>query len=503
MCCESQILKEIKVVASLGDVIINNALTFENGVLQFRGSLVRDTDITGLHVLNLGIESDKISALNVNASNSINIKYNGGVINSSIELNSSGILVTDNTNNPKGLTGSADYSANYINNSYVQKVYVDTRIVSKQISAVLSNPTVTQNGYSITWDNTAGRFTLSQSGLVAGSNTQVIFNSTGTLTGDNNFTFNVDTLSIPNINLGNNTFVGNRTIQALSSSLDSNIFIYPKGAGNVTLGLDTGEVLIGKFSSPNSIQIIRANGNNSNVHISLEPKGTDGIVYIGNITEAGGFRYLQSRGNAADVGLKISSKGNGTLILETALNIPVYIGDITNANGYRILKAGSSLGTANFAIAGTGINSEILIGDKLENASNRVIRADSSVSDCNLLLYGKGTGTVFINGIAFKELNIGDWNMDSTASISIPHLLPDFTKIITVSGVIYNDAGDRSFVIGTDDVFFSPGYSTVPVSAGIDNTDISITRKTSGFYDSTDFDATGYNRGKIIIMYKI
>lgn len=102
-----------------------------------------------------------------------------------------------------------------------------------------------------------------------------------------------------------------------------------------------------------------------------------------------------------------------------------------------------------------------------------------------------------------KVVEIGDWDMDTTSGVQVNHGISDFKKIRSVSGLIRNDADNRYYIIGTDELFFAPGFSVAPVSPGIDSTDINIARATgSATFDTTGFDSTSYNRGWLTIVYE-
>jgi hypothetical protein len=100
-----------------------------------------------------------------------------------------------------------------------------------------------------------------------------------------------------------------------------------------------------------------------------------------------------------------------------------------------------------------------------------------------------------------KIIEIGDWNMDATANISVPIGAIDYTKVITVDCIIRMDAG------GT--VYHSPlmrCYDDADpnlISGGIQywGTNFLLWRRTGGGYDSAIYDATSYNRGWLIIEY--
>jgi hypothetical protein len=94
------------------------------------------------------------------------------------------------------------------------------------------------------------------------------------------------------------------------------------------------------------------------------------------------------------------------------------------------------------------------------------------------------------NSINTKIINIGDWNMDSAASVSVAHGLT-FAKIRNISALILKD--DSTAIL--DLVGAGAGSCTAT------STNISLIRVTSGTFDSTDYDATSFNRGYITITY--
>jgi hypothetical protein len=96
-----------------------------------------------------------------------------------------------------------------------------------------------------------------------------------------------------------------------------------------------------------------------------------------------------------------------------------------------------------------------------------------------------------------KLIDIGDWNMDSTGTLNVAHGLT-YTKIRGVFGVIRDDAGTNYYPLTTGyDIASSMDASIY----AFDTTNIKLTRKASGFFDSVNFDSTSYNRGWITVEY--
>lgn len=95
-------------------------------------------------------------------------------------------------------------------------------------------------------------------------------------------------------------------------------------------------------------------------------------------------------------------------------------------------------------------------------------------------------------------ISIGDWNMDATASVQVAHGLTGanirsvFVSIIPDSGTGLATAPLFTVISGTE--------------AGIydwDDTNVTLTRITGGYYDSPNYDSTSFNRGFITIIEEI
>lgn len=86
-------------------------------------------------------------------------------------------------------------------------------------------------------------------------------------------------------------------------------------------------------------------------------------------------------------------------------------------------------------------------------------------------------------------IEIGAWDMDTTASVIVDHLLTDHTKIRSVEVLIFNDNP-------------SPLISPLLMSGSIniDNTAVTLARNTGGDFDDSSY-STAANRGYIVIKY--
>jgi hypothetical protein len=99
------------------------------------------------------------------------------------------------------------------------------------------------------------------------------------------------------------------------------------------------------------------------------------------------------------------------------------------------------------------------------------------------------------NNIQFEVMALGDWDMSSDATLSTAsHGIP-LAKIISVTAIIRNDANTTKYPIP------GGGGSSVDCWVYGVGTNIGLKRASGGFFDSTDFDSTSYNRGYAIIEY--
>jgi hypothetical protein len=97
------------------------------------------------------------------------------------------------------------------------------------------------------------------------------------------------------------------------------------------------------------------------------------------------------------------------------------------------------------------------------------------------------------NGLKVKVVDIGDWNMDTTASISV-NINVTTSKVRSIDIIIRNDSGDlEPLKYDNTDVW------TYTMVAG--DILLSLYRTTGGHFDTTSYDATSFNRGYITIWY--
>jgi hypothetical protein len=131
---------------------------------------------------------------------------------------------------------------------------------------------------------------------------------------------------------------------------------------------------------------------------------------------------------------------------------------------------------------------------------------NAGVSDATIVTPLKLKNTPEVMGVdgsskvRTKVLNIGDWNMDANTFTTITHGVTNYQNILSVSVVIRPDSGGPA----TAHLLNAAESATVVVSGGvgeIEATTFRIWRLTGGIFDSTNYDATSYNRGFVTITY--
>lgn len=128
------------------------------------------------------------------------------------------------------------------------------------------------------------------------------------------------------------------------------------------------------------------------------------------------------------------------------------------------------------------------------------IDEDDMVSDSNVLVPTQQSVKAYIDNrtisLLYKIIDIGDWNMDATTSVSIAHGLT-YADIRIVSVQIREDLDTSIYNIITGDSL----TGEVAGLASVGSTNVGLFRRAGGQFDGVDFDATSFNRGWITIGY--
>lgn len=101
-----------------GDIEFGNGITFQNKLFSGDAEILFDND-SNLFILSKGTAYVRFDV------GGINLFSNQGTYNSSLNLYETGLSISSDDPTSKGISGDIYYGANYDENTYVQKRYVD------------------------------------------------------------------------------------------------------------------------------------------------------------------------------------------------------------------------------------------------------------------------------------------------------------------------------------------------------------------------------------------
>ena len=149
--------------------------------------------------------------------------------------------------------------------------------------------------------------------------------------------------------------------------------------------------------------------------------------------------------------------------------------------------ASSSTTGAVKTAGGLGVAKKVYVGTDLN------VGGTLAVTGASTLTGGLTTGDATI---LFKDVDIGDWNMNAAATVTVAHGVT-LSKIRSIIVIIRDDA-DTSYYAIPD--FTTAGVGEAYISL-IDATNITIQRVTGSKFQSVDFNSTSFNRGTVALWY--
>lgn len=215
---------------------------------------------------------------------------------------------------------------------------------------------------------------------------------------------------------------------------------------------------------------------------------------------------------------EIQAHHNGALTHSGVLNISGNLQensvDVPTISSVHTLT-NKSLGTGTKVALGSDADGDIYYRDagilkRLAKGANdtylRLVAGIPSWSDTfvgiintsNAIIASGGIQTDGATTLKIKIIDIGDWDMDATTNIDIPHGLT-LANIRSASALVRHDLDTAYYAL-------TPGNITGPTEVDgfmglIDSTNIKLVRRAGGIFDNTGFDSTSYNRGWITITY--
>ena len=137
------------------------------------------------------------------------------------------------------------------------------------------------------------------------------------------------------------------------------------------------------------------------------------------------------------------------------------------------------------------LNNNITLEKMADNSVDSAQYVDGSIDAVHLADAVAIKITSGTNQLYTKVIQIGDWDMDTDATVNVAHGLSNFKKVRGYDVIIRNDA----------DTAYGSIYAAGN-TGGLDSTNIVLTRDTSGIFDSANYNATSYNRGWVKITYE-
>lgn len=209
-----------------------------------------------------------------------------------------------------------------------------------------------------------------------------------------------------------------------------------------------------------------------------------------------------------NIGVIINSSNNST-ILSGSFRTTMISAGASSLSGDNSVLIGGNANNVNATNSGlfAGINNSLTSPNStILGGSFNLLTGSNSAIIGGTGLTGTSANTVYMPAIAFestgssmsyREIPIGDWDMDATANISIPHSLSStqWKTIRNISATIIDDADTGYYSIyGESDT----GQRGTIIT---NSTSIQLFRVTGGIFDSTAFNATSFNRGYISFWY--
>ncbi len=176
--------------------------------------------------------------------------------------------------------------------------------------------------------------------------------------------------------------------------------------------------------------------------------------------------------------------------------------------GFTPVQQGTGAGmlgnTVKLGWSGGGVLVEVDVSPQGRMVTTSIINTSLEYSGGNVQLPNNYKAVQSPDGIVLytKVLSMGDWNMDTTGSVTVAHGL-NYKKIRSFFAIVrddndqvYSQSTLRPDVAGTQTELWFDDLS--PFST----TDFNIQRRIGGIFDNTTYNATSFNRGWVTVVYE-
>ncbi len=305
------------------------------------------------------------------------------------------------------------------------------------------------------------------------------------------------------------------------------------GSGPISDVLANGSIYIGNASNVATAQVVSGDISITNTGVVSITAGAivnadinaSAAIALSKLAAVTADRLLISNGAGVIISSSVTATEAGylsgvTSALQTQLNLKLT--DPTTTIGDLIIRNGAGnidrlgIGTVGqvLTVAGGVPTWSAAPGGVSGLTTDYIPKATSATSIGNSIMNQTGSSGLVIAGnleiqtgfrtetvgpyLKFKVIELGDWDMDTTAQVTITHSL-DHTKIRGVFVIVRTDS----------DAFYSDiqenggaGGTTFDGTYQITSTQVFVRRTTSGDYDNFNYAGTGFTRGWITIMYE-
>lgn len=343
-------------------------------------------------------------------------------------------------------------------------------------------------------------------------------------------------------------FVGNASSIATAVAVTGDIGITSGGVASISSGVivdadvnASAAIAVSKLAAlPNNTAVVLTDGSGKLTSIA---NGTAGFVLTSNGASAPTWQAVSGTGTVTSVSFAWSGSGlsftgpiTTTGTISTSGTLAAIVGGTGQnfyANGDLLYGTSSNtlnkltIGSANQVLTVSGgfpawsssISASILPATVIQRSATlntlTIPRASSgnTIEDGSLVDDGTDVATngairifggisTLVGGVLWKKkiIEIGDWDMDANQQKAVAHGLT-LSKIRTVSTMIRDDAGTNQLPLnGGAGVGNENNAGNVD---SIDATNVNLYRVVGSLFDSTNYNATGYNRGWVTIEYEV